>query len=130
MKENNPKQTIGGAIRGIISSVIFQLATRVISFIANVIIIRSVSEEVTGFFHVHLQLVMDIVFFLSREVIRRTTMRRFSDDLQKATSISVLTIIIGIVVEILLIPIFYFKAPSITFALPSSHIHILRENSS
>ena len=84
----NPEQTIGGAIKGIISSVLFQLLSRVITFVANVIIIRSVNEEITGFFHVHLQLLMDVIFFISREIIRRTIMRRLSNDLRKAISMT------------------------------------------
>ena len=117
------QQTIGGALRGIISSVIFQLATRVVTFISNVIVVRSVSEEVTGFFHVHLQLMMDVVFFISREIVRRTIMRKLSDNLNKAISLSMLRIVIGVGIEIILLPFLYFRAPDIQYAFTSYFIY-------
>ncbi|EKE41909.1 hypothetical protein ENUP19_0097G0024 [Entamoeba nuttalli] len=120
---NSPQQTVGGALRGIASSVLFQLLQRSITFISNVIVIRSVGEEVTGFFHVHLQLLMNIVYFLSREFSRRTIMRKYTDNLSKGISFSLITIIVGLIINIIALPILYYQAPEMKYALLSYCIH-------
>ncbi|ELP86580.1 oligosaccharide translocation protein rft1, putative [Entamoeba invadens IP1] len=116
-------QTIGGALRGIASSVLFQLLQRTITFISNVIVIRSVSEEVTGFFHIHLQLLMNVVYFLSREFSRRTIMRKHTDDLSKGVSFSLITIPVGLLINMIALPLIYSQAPPMEYALTSYVIH-------
>ncbi|KAL7716555.1 Protein RFT1-like protein [Entamoeba marina] len=122
---NSPTQTVGGALRGIASSILFQLLQRVVTFIANVIIIRTVSEETTGFFHVHLQLLMNVVFFLSREFSRRTVLRNYTDNLSKGISFCLLTIPVGIIINFIALPLLLLKSPSIPYAVPSYLLHSL-----
>ncbi|EDR26459.1 oligosaccharide translocation protein rft1, putative [Entamoeba dispar SAW760] len=120
---NSPQQTVGGALRGIVSSILFQLLQRSITFISNVIVVRSVGEEITGFFHIHLQLLMNIVYFLSREFSRRIIMRKYTNDLSKGISFSLITIIVGIIINIIAFPILYYQAPKIKYTLISYFIH-------
>ncbi|KAL7716206.1 Protein RFT1-like protein [Entamoeba marina] len=122
---NSPTQTVGGALRGIASSILFQLLQRIVTFIANVIIIRTVSEETTGFFHVHLQLLMNVVFFLSREFSRRTVLRNYTDNLSKGISFCLLTIPVGIIINFIALPLLLLKSPSIPYAVPSYLLHSL-----
>lgn len=100
-----------------------QISTRAFTFILNQLIIRLSNPSTYGAAHIHLELLLGIVLFLSREGIRAAFLRQ--DDGQKPskgtsfegnqsyTSVSLVSIPLGLTLASLALPFFLWSSPEL-----------------
>ena len=77
------------------SNFIIQISTKLISFVSNQLLIRSLSPALFGIWSVRLSLIMETIVFWSRDGIRKAASRS-----KNPNRFAILPIIIGILMEI------------------------------
>ncbi|CAG7728936.1 unnamed protein product [Allacma fusca] len=75
-----PDAVLSGSVRSASYNIVFQVSTRIFTFLLNAFILRYVSHEVMGICNVRLALLYSTVMFLSREPFRRTCQRKQETD--------------------------------------------------
>ncbi|ODN00220.1 Protein RFT1 [Orchesella cincta] len=75
-----PDEILSGSVRSASFNIIFQVITRVFTFMLNAFILRYVSHDVLGICNVRLALLYSSVMFLSREPFRRAVLRKSESD--------------------------------------------------
>ncbi|CAL8102717.1 unnamed protein product [Orchesella dallaii] len=75
-----PDEILSGTVRSASFNIVFQVITRVFTFMLNAFILRYVSHDVLGICNVRLALLYSSVMFLSREPFRRAVLRKSEND--------------------------------------------------
>lgn len=79
-RHKGPGEILSGSVRSASFNIVFQVFTRIFTFLLNAFILRYVSHDVLGVCNVRLALYYSSVMFLSREPFRKAVFRKNEKD--------------------------------------------------